>query len=337
MTKKRTLLWLIPLIVLILLIPFLVPSALPYAGAEEMPVFPSVELSNPEPEPVVLEPNPKYKNKNSMVSRYAPHKDAFTSEPLGYQDGTICVKIEKRTVVNGNGGKTAVYFTWVKIADPSQLRTSTNQPYPSKQLVAATSLARRERSVLAINGDYFCDRTEGIVYRNGELLRNSVFNTGYGYDALIIDLNGNFHILLKPDPSDFEPYEGCIAHSFIFGPALVVDGKMQVLDGNNYASSPGMGLHKYLQRQAICQMDNLTYLMITAEGPEQSKDGGLTGQEMAQLAYDCGAVQAYNLDGGSSSWLVLGTDRINATRGKKRDIQDIIYFVTAEAEPVPAE
>ena len=89
----------------------------------------------------MLEPNPKYKN--SMVSRYAPHKDAFTSEPLGYQDGTICVKIEKRTVVNGNGGKTAVYFTWVKIADPSQLRTSTNQPYPSKQLVAATSLARR--------------------------------------------------------------------------------------------------------------------------------------------------------------------------------------------------
>ena len=34
---------------------------------------------------------------------------------------------------------------------------------------------------------------------------------------------------------------------------------------------------------------------------------------------------------------MLGTDRINATRGKKRDIQDIIYFVTAEAEPVPAE
>ena len=329
MKKKHTLVWLVPLILLLLLIPFLVPSALPYAGAEELPVFTDVELANPAPEPVSLEPNPKYKN--SMVSRYA------TNDPLGYQDGTICVKIEKRTVVNGIGGKTTVYFTWVKIADPSQLRTSTNQPYPSKQLVAATSLARRERSVLAINGDYFCDRTEGIVYRNGERLRNGVFDTGYGYDALIIDLNGNFHILQKPDPSDFKPYEGCISHSFIFGPALVVDGKMQVLDGNNYASSPGMGLHKYLQRQAICQMDYLTYLMITAEGPEQSKDGGLTGQEMAQLAYDCGAVQAYNLDGGSSSWLVLGTDRINATRGKKRDIQDIIYFVTAEEDPTPAE
>ena len=254
-----------------------------------------------------------------------------------YQDPSILVTRQSERPILPDGEETRLYVLRIKIADPSQLRTSTNQPYPSKQLVAATSLARRERSVLAINGDYFCDRTEGIVYRNGELLRNSVFNTGYGYDALIIDLNGNFHILLKPDPSDFEPYKGCIAHSFIFGPALVVDGKMQVLDGNNYASSPGMGLHKYLQRQAICQMDNLTYLMITAEGPEQSKDGGLTGQEMAQLAYDCGAVQAYNLDGGSSSWLVLGTDRINATRGKKRDIQDIIYFVTAEAEPVPAE
>ena len=109
MKKKHTLVWLVPLILLLLLIPFLVPSALPYAGAEELPVFTDVELANPAPEPVSLEPNPKYKN--SMVSRYAPHKDAFTNDPLGYQDGTICVKIEKRTVVNGIGGKTIVYFT----------------------------------------------------------------------------------------------------------------------------------------------------------------------------------------------------------------------------------
>ena len=33
MKKKHTLVWLVPLILLLLLIPFLVPSALPYAGA----------------------------------------------------------------------------------------------------------------------------------------------------------------------------------------------------------------------------------------------------------------------------------------------------------------
>ena len=35
MKKRHPLLWLIPLILLLLLIPFMVPSALPYAGAEE--------------------------------------------------------------------------------------------------------------------------------------------------------------------------------------------------------------------------------------------------------------------------------------------------------------
>ena len=46
MTKKRILLWLIPTILLLLLIPFIVPSALTYAGAEELdlPEYNPVEL-----------------------------------------------------------------------------------------------------------------------------------------------------------------------------------------------------------------------------------------------------------------------------------------------------
>ena len=40
MKNKRPLLWLIPLILLLMLVPFLVPSALTYAGAEgsDLPV-----------------------------------------------------------------------------------------------------------------------------------------------------------------------------------------------------------------------------------------------------------------------------------------------------------
>ena len=45
-------------------------------------------------------------------------------------------------------------------------------------------------------------------------------------------------------------------------------------------------------------------------------------------SYDKRSPRAYN---------TYGTDRINATRGKKRDIQDIIYFVTAEADATPAD
>lgn len=81
-------------------------------------------------------------------------------------------------------------------------------------------------------------------------------------------------------------------------------------------------------------MDKLSYLIITTEGPEQSKDGGFSLYDAAQLAYDCGAKQAYTMDGGSSTWLVLGTDRINNLKGRNlRQITDVVYFVTAEPDP----
>ena len=45
---------------------------------------------------------------------------------------------------------------------------------------------------------------------------------------------------------------------------------------------------------------------------------------------DLGVKQAYNLDGGSSTWLVLNNDKIN--HKSKRGIADIIYFATAVPE-----
>ena len=81
-------------------------------------------------------------------------------------------------------------------------------------------------------------------------------------------------------------------------------------------------------------MDTLSYLILTTEGPEQSKNGGFDLFTMQQLAYECGAQQAYTLDGGSSTWLVLGNERISNSNGRKlRPITDIIYFVTAEPDP----
>ena len=90
---------------------------------------------------------------------------------------------------------------------------------------------------------------------------------------------------------------------------------------------------KHAQRSVFCQLDHLTYLIITSEGPDQSKGGGLTIPEIAQLACDMGAQQAFNLDGGSSAALLLEGTRVNCTKTplpNPRQIGDIIFFVTAE-------
>ena len=336
MTKKRILLWLIPTLILLLLVPFIVPSAIPYAGAEgaDLPAYMPVELANPNPAPLLPLPSAK----DADPTPYAPHADGFTYDdatgaPVSYLDGTISVRVDKRVVRDTN-----VFYTWIQIADPSQMRTQiTRETSPVK-------LAQRLRSVAAINGDWYSGRAEGTIYRNSVQLRDKPCKGRY--DLLIIDDEGDFHILRRPDGTDaLAPYEGHILHSFLFGPGLVIDGKLMTDDEdtfvrNQYGSGAGMGLQNRTQRQAICQMDKLSYLIITTEGPgsKQDKDHGFTAAELAQLAYDAGAVNAYNMDGGNSACLTLNGVKLNRFgKGGIREITDMIYFITAEPAPAATE
>ncbi|MCR5297482.1 MAG: phosphodiester glycosidase family protein [Clostridiales bacterium] len=334
MNNPRRLLWLISLIILLLLIPLIVPSSVMMtdAGAEEaddpVPVYEPVVLANPDVEPL---PTPKRADYRSGAAVYAPHEDGFIRDEdgnlTGYLDGTISVRIEEGTYHG-----TKVLFTWVQIADASQLQAAFTAQYPQENLEWPTSLARTVHFVVAINGDWAGGHGFGLVARQGIQLHKARYGD---FDALIVDFDGNFHILKQPELSDFDAFEGQIKHSFVFGPALVIDGEAQQYPDNERKK---MNIPARQQRQAICQIDELSYLLITTEGPEQSADGGFNINELALLAQACGAKQAYNLDGGSSTWLVLGNDRINNLQSKnKRGITDIIYFVTAEPDLNPAE
>ena len=327
MKKKSLLVWLIPLILLLILIPFIVPSALPYAGAEaaDLPVYAPVELANPHPEPLL--PLPSIRDPRPQTP-YEPHADGYvfdeaTGAAWEYRDGTIYVKIETRTI-----DRTVVYFTWIQIADPSQMRTY----YTRSETVPENEASRKLKAVVALNGDWFVELKNGIIIRNGEVVLS---NKNFGdYDALIIDEMGDFHILCRPAENAFEPFLDSIVQSFLFGPALVVDGELQEIPENRQYAGGRIGLEKLTQRQAFCQMGKLSYLVLTTEGPDQSKGGGFTVAQLAQLAYDMGAVNAYNLDGGQSACVVMNNMRMNRfKKGGTRPVHDLIYFITAEPAP----
>ena len=335
MKKKSPLLWLIPLILLLLVIPFIVPSALPVAGAEEtdLPVYAPVELANPHPAPLL--PLPSAREPNPTPYKANPDGFVYDSDGIAweYRDGTLYVKIETRVI-----NDTKVLFTWVQVADPSQIRTIiTGETNPVK-------LTKKINAVLSINGDWYSGRREGAIYRNGVEMRKP---SDYGnYDTLIIDDEGNFHILRRPARDALAPYEGHILHTFMFGPGLVINGELMTSDEdtfvrNLYGSGPGMGLQNLTQRQALCQMGPLSYLIITTEGPRKDpykKEGGFTGAQLAQLAYDLGAVNAYNMDGGNSACLTFNNVKMNRLgQGGIREITDLVYFITAEEPPAPTE
>ena len=333
MKKVSTLLWLIPLIVVLLLLPFIIPSSVisPDAFAEGMtileeeqvPVYKPVTLANPDAEPLPL---PKTSAVAGNVTPYMPHPDGFTRDEdgnlTGYLDGTISVRVEEGCFHN-----TKVLFTWIQIADASQFRAAFSGRYPQNPETRPTNMTKGLHSVVAINGDWCIGHNYGLVARNGKQLRKAKYGN---YDALLIDFDGNFHVLKTPGMKEINSYDGKVMHSFVFGPALVIDGEVQQYVNEKRA----MNIPARHQRQAICQIEELSYLIITTEGPEQSKDGGFNINELAQLAYDCGAKQAYNLDGGSSTWLLLENKRINNLKTlNPRFITDMIYFVTAEPDP----
>lgn len=65
------------------------------------------------------------------------------------------------------------------------------------------------------------------------------------------------------------------------------------------------------------------------EGPENPGSVGLTIPQMAEFMGTLDVQNAYNLDGGSSSTMVLNNEKINAlSTHKVRSICDILYFAT---------
>lgn len=244
-------------------------------------------------------------------------EDGYLSEGE-YQDDTLHVRVEQ--YMHGSSLYTVAH---VDIAHPSQLRTALAGAPGSGLHATVLKMAQKNNAVIAINGDYYTSRKTGYVMRQGVLLleRHQPVR-----DELMIDSEGDFHIL--PSPSDetaapiLEKYT--ITQSFSFGPGLVIDGEQQTIP-TDYNFCP----YDREPRAAIGQTGPLSYVLVICDG-RQSGSLGVTMQELAEFMLDLGCRQAYNLDGGSSASMVFHGKLASHPRGMEiYQVSDIIYFATA--------
>lgn len=306
----KTILRAVALVVMLALLALMVPTFTPLAVAEEFTEYPVYE---PVTLPLTDAPTIDYQ----ADTPYAPHADAYLPDETGYLDDSLSIRIEEFRAYD-----TTCLAAWIQVASPTQLRAELNKPYPSKSTAKASVIAKRVNAVLAINGDYFVYHNQGFIVRNGEVLREK-FNEDY--DTLIIDDKGDFTIIPSTTEEEIRAFTGNIVQAFTFGPGLVIDG-VKTTEFPLKANTP----NKETQRIAIAQMGPLSYLVVTTEGPENPGSTGLTLPEFAQVLYDLGAQNAYNLDGGSSSSLILNNKKINSlSTGKIRAVGDILYFISA--------
>ena len=261
-----------------------------------------------------------------------PQEDCYLSA-TEYEDPSISVSITTGTMYD-----TGYMIARVKIANASQIRSCISGTYSQPQDTLGYKLAEKYNAVLAINGDFFSmTSNKGITIRQGHAYflpkdDKNLLHDDIRYDLLLIDDKGDLHILKQATMEDLYslPEDMDVINTFTFGPALVIDGERQgPFVDFKYAikSSPD----KRTQRMCIAQVGPLEYLCICCEGPDDPGSKGMTLEQFTDLvASQEGVVNAYNMDGGSSSTMVFHGRKVNTpNRNTNRSLVDILYFASA--------
>ena len=189
-------------------------------------------------------------------------------------------------------------------------------------------MAETVNAVVASAGDFYRFRNFGAVVYQGEARRVE----GTYAETCYIDRNGDMHftrageVLKVQDVQDFVDAHD-INFSLAFGPILVDNYELQ--EHTWY----GVGeINEGYARAALCQMDTLHYIVVTANttGSHQSIP---TVAQFAKNVAATGCRMAYCLDGGQTATIVMNNDLVNRpVYGQQRKISDIIYFATAVPE-----
>ena len=300
---------------ILLLLTMLVPAAV----AEE-----TIEI--PEAVPANIAPLPM-----DLTGGYVPNPDCYIAADeangilQGYEDESLTVTVERVKV-----GDSTFNVARIKIAHPSQLRTGLANEKGTKNNKIST-MAKNHNAVVAIGGDFFADAKNGYIVRQYKEFRKSPKSV---YDMLLVDNNGDFHIVLRSDAEELKALLTSetltFPNIFNFGPALVKDGVL--LENPQYYVDNG---NKYNTRStseprcAIAQMGPLHYMFVVVDGRRDDSDGCST-DELAAWMLEQGCQQAYNLDGGNSALMWFGGENYSDKTVKgERSVSDIIYIATA--------
>lgn len=219
--------------------------------------------------------------------------------------------------INGTGYKGYL----VAIYDPSKVSLATSR-YIGTRGEAITTVAKNEDAVIAINAGGFYDPDwnsnggvpHGVVISNGKLIGDyRKANVGGGLVGFDKD-----NKLVLGRYSAQEALKKGIRDCVEFGPYLIVNGKSSFVRGNG-----GWGI---APRTAIGQRKDGIVLFLIINGRIPSSIGA-DMSDLTEVMENYGAVNAANMDGGSSTELVIHNEIINKpVAAGKNGLRDLPTF-----------
>ena len=246
--------------------------------------------------------------------------DVFTSGKVKKTDNTyrsenIAVNVEKKYVDEIHAW---VYVADIYVADISCLMTAFGQDrYGRGYTEWITNVATRYKGIVTINGDYYGCRSSGVIIRNGQLYRNK----RYHGDVCILYWDGHMETMRGSRCDGMTEIDRGAYQSWSFGPSLL-DSSGKPLGDFNCSD----GVRKNHPRTAIGYFEPGHYCFVTVDGRNEDSDGSsLTN--LAAMMSNLGCKIAYNLDGGQTSLMAMGSELINKPSQGGRSSSDYIMIV----------
>lgn len=249
--------------------------------------------------------------------------EAYTADEWNYVSDTKTISIKE--VGSEQGQKSFAYYVAdVTIDDASILKSAFAKNEFGTNIIEYTSkIAADHNAVLAINGDYYGFRQNGILIRNGQVYRDSPARNG-----LKIYRDGSMEVYDETGTTAQELVNEGVWQTLSFGPALVVDGQVQsnfedVSIDKNFGNRT---IENANPRTGIGMIAPNHYVFVVVDG-RSSDSKGMTLSQFAKVFADLGCTEAYNLDGGGSSTMYFMGKVVNNPLGKnqERGTSDIIY------------
>lgn len=224
---------------------------------------------------------------------------------------------------SGFSGKLMVVY------DPTSIVVGLSELLP-KSGETTSSICKRNSAIAAINASGFTDNgwtgtggsPIGYIIHNGKVLFNQINSETKKQDTAAFTKDGML-IVGKHSIEQLKKYG--VKEAVSFGPPLIVNGKTTITKGDG-----GWGI---APRTAIGQRDNGQILLLVIDGRNLNSFGA-TLKDAQDVLYQYGAVNAVNLDGGSSTTMYFNGKVINkpADRLGERAIPSIFMIVPGKEE-----
>ncbi len=223
-------------------------------------------------------------------------KDKYEEELLTRNEGDL-YKLINLKVGSANGYLVAIY-------DPTKVQLISKEVLGTDTGERIITMCERYGGVVCINGGGFIDYGWGSGIPGGYVIEDGVITWTDGdpntMTGNIIGMTADGKLKLMSNATGMEALNAGIVDALEFGPFLIVNGEKLEIVGDPWGRSP---------RVAIAQRKDGIMMFLVVDG-ENYINGASLGDVIETLER-YGAYNAANLDGGTSSTLIINNRLIN--------------------------